>query len=399
MQQPKEKQLRENVERGFKEWGLKRYNEDERAFIETFLGAVILASKERVSETYRGLFDCNVSSEFPTNLTLAIKHVLREDLKDVTSRETFEDLHDEIGIAWPPYEARTSFGTVSYNISHGYNRRQATLSPFERFRLIAITHKRHLYNAWTNEHILGGTVLEALIAHYVINSKSCYHCKSRSGLRWNGGRSSDASWTDLLCCNCHSTYEVKSKKDLPAVEKIFRNLQRYASGFPGGSFRRFHSNFMGRDHGKRYVVLVTRTPTTKGFFPVYISEIDSVDPSLEGKSFATYSAKRTIFIGSKIKMKRCHSKSIWCQVPCPPHLSTRKQELAKEIYDEEFGNGSWDAEAAKVDAAEKRPATTIAPKTTTATQPDLVAVLKEELGQLELHDRNWDSSSDEDEAE
>lgn len=74
--------------------------------------------------------------------------------------------------------------------------------------------------------------MEALVAHHVVYSASCYHCKQRGGLRRKGGRDTDSSWTDLLCWKCKSTYEIKSKKDAEALEKVFHRNE-----LPGGSFR------------------------------------------------------------------------------------------------------------------------------------------------------------------
>lgn len=229
--------------------------------------------------------------------------------------------------------------------------------------------------------------MEALVAHHVIYNQSCFHCKRLGGLRWHGGRDNDSSWTDLLCCKCNSTYEVKSKKDQATVDKTFRKFSRFGQLLPGGSFRKFHTNHLGSAHGKRFVLLVSRVPDRDKQFKVFVSEIVSVDPSLDGKSFATYTAKRSLFLGSKVTMKQVNR--LWCSFNCPPNLAFKAKAWAIEVYEEKFGDGSWGAEAAAVAVEEDTRQEVVAEP-----EPDPVASLTAAFSQVEIPD-DWDSSGDE----
>ena len=132
------------------------------------------------------------------------------------------------------------------------------LDPLRRWKFDLISYEEHLFERWfvDDDHASKlGTLMEALVACHALASEACYNCKFRKTLRWNGGGS--GSWQDMLCIECGkikdkfhrvllrhmvaslksynilvgATYEVKTKKDIEAVEKtLMRN------SLQGGSF-------------------------------------------------------------------------------------------------------------------------------------------------------------------
>ena len=187
---------------------------------------------------------------------------------------------------------------------------------------------------------------------------------------------------------------MKSKRDHGTIEKLFRKISRYGELLHGGSFRKYYTNHLASRHGKRFVILVPRLPHNNEF-PLYVSEIEDIHPALEGKTFATYAAKKTLFIGSKVKLKQVGRR--WCSILCPPNLTHNAKLWAKEVYDEEFGAESWNTEAAAAAAAAVATTTTSTAQHPLQKNADPTDSLKVELEQLCIRD-NWDSSDDEEEV-
>ena len=386
------RRLRECMQHSFGEWGIKRSNKAEHEGFRKKCMAEVMQQSTAESRKFPRIFQSLQVNDLPRDQLEAIEHVLRKDLKDAVDSPSVEDVVDAIDIAWPPFFKWVSNGEISYRKSHGYEKVSATfLDPLKRFRLVEISSRRYLYANWSDQDCLGGTILEALVAHHVVHSASCYHCKYSGGLRWNGGRDTDSSWTDLVCLNCKSTYEIKSKKDAAVLEKVFQYSKLH-----GGSFRLFHANRLP-NHGKRFVVLVARQPNDRHEFPVSIRGIDSVEPSLKGASFATHLQGYTMNIGTNIIIKK-EPTALWCDVPCPPNWNPSfGQTWAKTVYEEHFGDGSWGAEASPVVAKKMTPASTKGsnPEQVEKEKEDRVEALREELDHL---CDNWDDSEDEDET-
>lgn len=140
-------------------------------------------------------------------------------------------------------------------------------------------------------------------------------------------------------------------------------------------------------------MLVTRIPNDRNVFPVSIREIGTVEPMLKDVSFVTYLRGNPLSIGTRIVMKKGEQTALWCTVPCPENLSPRT--WAKEVYEEGFGDGSWDTEASAI-IAERQARAAPPPEKVTA-ESKLLANLREKLDDLQCED--WDNSDDEDDGE
>lgn len=191
---------------------------------------------------------------------------------------------------------------------------------------------------------LSGTIFEALVACHVIYSEACYNCKFRNVLRWNGGSDLVSSWADLVCIQCHSTFEVKSQGSADSIEKRLRY-----NNLTGGSFATFYRY---APLGKRFVVVVNREESynkdTKSMtHRVSVAEITAVLPRLSDYSFAGRQ-KNSIRLKSSIDIKASAMK-VWCHVDaCKADFS----ELALQVFDSHFGKGAW-RQAASIDTVPK----------------------------------------------
>lgn len=94
-----------------------------------------------------------------------------------------------------------------------------------RFTFRTISKGENLFRRWfvdDNKDAEDGLLFEAIVACHALQHESCYNCKGRNVLRWNGG--DDSSWQDIVC-------EVKTKAN---VEKVDEALRR--NKISGGSF-------------------------------------------------------------------------------------------------------------------------------------------------------------------
>ena len=214
-----------------------------------------------------------------------------------------------------------------------FHNNPAALNPFRRFEYKH--HDNPADYAASNWHqaSVGGYVGEAMVACRMEQDKSCLHCDQKGKLRWNGGFGVTSAWADVVCLSCHSSYEIKSKRDQKAVQKA---LITYGT-VNGGSFLAF-SKFEPR--GRRYLVMVPRSPQedTLGtpFHVVTVVEIDRVVPKLTDRSFDPTNVDN-LKIGSRIFVKRATLKT-WFTVPA---CRVPIYELVNAVYDNEFGAGQW----------------------------------------------------------
>jgi len=156
---------------------------------------------------------------------------------------------------------------------------------------------------------LVGNAFEAFVSCHAAQNIACFHCKGLRTLCWAGGYL--ASWRDLTCRLCRSTYEIKSKKDVAAIDKIFHYKR-----VDGGSFRGWciEQKKCANIDAKHFLVLVSRAATYvrsgELMWPVEIAEIDRVLPRLSFRSFSSFLRKRksillqsTCFIKSRTKFR------------------------------------------------------------------------------------------------
>jgi hypothetical protein len=168
-------------------------------------------------------------------------------------------------------------------------------------------------------------------------------------MRWNGDRSLASAWADVVCIDCHATYEIEPKKGSVVIDNCF-----HFKSIPGGSFETFMKY---KPIGKRFLLLVSRErsldKTVKSsvmdktvkcsvirtyHHPTTLSVIDYVTPRLTDKSFQG----NCTFIGTTIHVKKLNKTSdeTFYKVPeCKEDFTV----IAELVYDSHFGTGSWEA--------------------------------------------------------
>ena len=183
------------------------------------------------------------------------------------------------------------------------------LDPLKRFTLIRESLSPHdlaLQDCGNDEGWLNGFAFEALLASHAAWSQKCFRCRSE-GLRYCGG--ADTSWRDLICAQCHSCYEIKSKKDKQTIDNIVK-----FDGLNAGSFKAWCAeDFSDRTIGADFLVLVNRTPCQDGSgWAVYIAEIGTVLPALCDMSFAQ-AQNNEVPIKTRVTMKNKPQR--WFKIP------------------------------------------------------------------------------------
>mmetsp|Transcript_14694 Transcript_14694/g.18655 ORF Transcript_14694/g.18655 Transcript_14694/m.18655 type:complete len:517 (-) Transcript_14694:255-1805(-) len=284
----------------------------------------------------------------PKNPRDAIRRLLFEDMNN--SRESYCVLHDRIDVQFgeklgfftPFYVKKDVYGDLIKTLKVQYKEvelvKPCLLDPLIRFSYSKMDKKSFFH--WTyfeeKESVLSGNVFEAITASHAINDPSicCASCRNPKSLKWMGGF--DASWQDLVCVNCKSTYEIKSKASAEKIDKALKY-----NSINGGSFARFHQVRRSRPKkkfplAKQYLVLVGREPTSTSsmtsdkWWEFFLLEIENVLPRLDNKSFARPQEKPKI--RSTIKANT-QTKQHWFRVP---FIKIDEKMLAREAFDEYF---------------------------------------------------------------
>jgi hypothetical protein len=225
-----------------------------------------------------------------------------------------------------PYETKLRHGQTHPTLKEHFKRFPLDeLDPLTRFSLLKpdISSAQLAFNDFFAEPYGGGAVygssiagkfagyvFEAVVATHAVHHEKCFCCKSASTLCWCGG--SDTSWRDLYCRSCQSCFEIKSKANKGAIERISNSDRLYA-----GSFRRWCAeDFPSRDiRGKDNLVFVSRDPSEykgqKGW-SVYIAEIGTVLPVVDDKTFAE-ADQEMLSIRTQVTLKK--KPELWFRIP------------------------------------------------------------------------------------
>ncbi|KAL7524794.1 hypothetical protein ACHAWF_001090 [Thalassiosira exigua] len=180
-------------------------------------------------------YDKLKATKFPKDYNAAYEHVLRYDDVPIGC---YLISADRLG-AGGPYSPfcrwydRITGQVVDYKIRHDFKAFSSSqLEPMTRFQFRQTAIEKLLFERWFiggNEAAEEGVLFEAILACHALQSESCFNCKCRNALRWNGGGA--ASWQDIVCIKCKATYEIKTKADQEKVEKAFKY-----NNINGGSF-------------------------------------------------------------------------------------------------------------------------------------------------------------------
>jgi hypothetical protein len=189
----------------------------------------------------------------------AVKEVLKAEVqgKEVNRCGLYSDVIEGMDYSNPPYIVRPDrflpnkhFITLNRQFK-GVPKSQ--LDPLERFSSRNRTKKEFFLEQWVygEEAMVLGHVFEAIVASFATHNMTCFYCKRRGTIRWNGGPT--APWTDMECMSCESAYEIKSKRNMEMVEKGY---ERNLNGGSYGSFQKLHQQ--SRKNGwKHFVVTVS----------------------------------------------------------------------------------------------------------------------------------------------
>ena len=278
---------------------------------------------------------------FPANAKDSLKLLIRADLEEdlpAKSRVVFSDLLlPPNGFSGPPRKRQDlrmkSSKLTDYEPFHVYNHfnrfSAVQVDPFCRFNFESLHLASFWYDRWktSDENSRGGTIAEAALVCHVLQTEKCFNCKTEG---WNGGSAS--CWQDMVCLQCKSTYEIKSKASADKVTEAF-----VLNNFRGGSYSRFWKIKNGlQSNQKMYLVTVSRQPSFDvhgSFHPIHIAEIDRVLPRLDPLSFYDdENDRKSIRIQSNIQVHG-HTKCIWIlDVPAIPLTD----ELYNTLFEDAF---------------------------------------------------------------
>lgn len=264
------------------------------------------------------------------------------------------------------------------------------LDPLERFTYGEMTPEE-VVQELANDPTCGevaGLVFEGIVASYAMYNVPCPVCSPYKSLRWTSG---GTSYSDMECTKCHSVFEIKSRKNMEAIEK------GNCWGHFGGSYQGWcmlQQQQRRRNISlKHFLVLVSRQPSqnldgTQKYWSVHLSTIDKVLPNLTSFSFENTSPRS---IGSKI-YSRAKSK-VWFRIPYKQiDFSAVVGSAIKDLFPYSFYQQVYCPKNEMPHSKENKEKTQV-------DGPDHVSIdcLRSELNQLSVVD-DWEELAEEDEA-
>lgn len=219
---------------------------------------------------------------------------------------------------WPPFFCQ--FKSGEYVTKDDFARAPATLlDPLERFSFQVRPVLQQLRDQIQDRSDSSSDAYckRALVAQNACKPTArCVNCRAEGKVRWNAIRD-DADqryWKRLVCTNCGSSYEIKTKKDIRTINK---KLQRGV--LEGGTF---YTPFLAvqeelPNDARQYLCVCSRETTVDSKldtgWPVYVVEIDRVQPDIKARSFhIEHVDKRKIY--TKILLKE-DTDSLWFNIP------------------------------------------------------------------------------------
>jgi len=326
-----EQRVREEIRKSLQIWGVDPQRNDLHNF---FFSDTI----DTVVSYYHGHHDSTdndkcakkkISTKFPPKVVDAIRYVLMA-APQILDKESYHLRHDRLGNFYPPYFIGKRDGNLCKSKDMKMFSKEE-IDPFKRFTKTEVSKAEYFYRQWfdpNNPSYLEGLVFEGIVTCHVIQKEACYNCKKRGGLEWNG----DIAWQDMWCRYCGSSYEIKSKASLEAIEKVFDR-----NSLNGGSFFMYHQHRHNEIYSnpKRYVIVVSRSSKKtfgKVMWPTYIAEIKTVKPRLHDKSF---DLKPRLKLGTTIVAGK---KKLWM---CIPFVEYDIESIAKDAFQQSFSEQEW----------------------------------------------------------
>jgi len=274
------------------------------------------------------------------NIEAAVEAVFWEDIAGMNPKRCRFTIDSITGDSSAPYHVRLDKYDPTHffvKIKWEYDRlSRSELDPFNRFSFEKVTKRQFFAAKWRRvqqeDDSLVGHVFEAIVVSHAIHNEGCYQCKRRNCLRWNGGTHSP--WTDMECIACDSTYEIKSKYNMEAIEKDQERT------IVGGSYRDFYAlRAQRRCPGwKQYLVEVSRMPSyckmpklgpgLHKCWIVQIAEIDRVLPTLRANCFAD---GPNMILKSHIITKA--TAAHWFRVP---HVTVDHMAIYEKVLEDHF---------------------------------------------------------------
>jgi len=400
-----QKKLREALDHSLQLWGVNTNSREHNQFrkriqkhgIDLTLPSGAYYDEEDLS------FEDLRKQTFPNNIQDAYELCLATDLKMCS--DFFSDFEDKLSINCYP-EPYIRSGISSYRVREAFKGiHTRDLDPLHRFTFRKVPNQEFYYQDWfvdTNKDSEMGTFMEAWWTCHAIYNESCFHCNCRKSLRWKGGLG--AAWMDLICIECKSIYELKTKATMEKIEAVYRH-----NNINSGSFADYcdieHSKKNG--HPKMFLVLLPRNFTYnrahKKCYPVFISEIDEIKPRLWEESFRL--GKEFISLKSQTSLK-LNTKKRWFELPLAKKVNN--YDTRKRVYIEHFGNDVYNKLSEQFSSVTKNeeptPMMTKSPKQEDiAAKPMMIKSTKHEdivasLANLKIHDdaEDWDNIYDSD---
>eukprot|EP00980_Cylindrotheca_fusiformis_P013581 scaffold3479_cov106-Cylindrotheca_fusiformis.AAC.2 len=339
MAQLSESEIRKELIYCLREWGIGdttgQHNAENHA---RFQKKVIAAGIEMSTSTMDAKkleFDDLRFEQFPADFQEAYKYVLRHDTMGTPifiATDKFSISQAPFFRRYDPNDTEQEYRDMRYGRKKEFKKAPLiALDPLCRFEFEEISEAEFFFQSWFvgDDNRLGGVVMEALLACHAIHQEACFNCKYRHSLRWNGGGRS--SWQDLVCIKCKCMYEVKSKKDMDAIQKGAHYNRLYGGSFYGWSLV---NNTKGPDQ-KIFLVQVPRMPThtrNRIVFPVQVAEIKKVLPKVHEYTFNP--KESCIRLKTEISLN-LHTKEHWFDLPCPDDFSWNREDV-KRVYCERF---------------------------------------------------------------
>jgi hypothetical protein len=361
-----EKEIRLEIRHSLREWGIRpdgNHNPDHKSFQRHVIETAVGFSHPDSEDVPQEVVAFPPRNELPDDLFQALEVFLTKELEESMERQR-GTYSDKLNISWSHMAPCKGVG----KLPDGNYRKYIIRSEFEKFNVSQLDPlRRFLFGEPPNpaaeqffvdynveEGHLNGAFAEVLVTRHATYKVACYSCKRRGCLRWNGGSGEGSSWRDMVCIECGSCYEIKSKASL---DHVVRSL---TWGMYTGSFRSFHlvRKALEMRRGpqcKHYLVVVSRACSVgtgaKGSddmsYPVKIAEIDTVVPRLSPKSFKYRGASSGDETTNKLTLKsfatvRQNTVAPWFRVPRLNGPWSDVSDVVENVFVSKFSKEKWD---------------------------------------------------------
>ena len=207
------------------------------------------------------------------------------------------------------------------------------MDPFHRFVFHEMTKEDFLFQRWIIEDsqttiIAREMVIKVLFLCYALQHQECYHCKSKDSLRFSA---SSMSWSDMICTECFSLYEVKTLSNTRSIDESY-----LSNKFSCGSWEQY-CRLKNSGYSNMYLIFIP-WQSAQDIYPVFVARVHRALPQI---CHATFNQNLHGIRLNTIVNVFPVMKQKWFDLP-KPKSPIDVGRIGKKVFIERFSKDSYD---------------------------------------------------------